>query len=226
MADKLVDEKLEERAFDETIKQLFGALALVLALPTGGGSLAVGTAVAGGASGYQALQSISKYQLEMALTSTDLEQAGVRHPPRSRRRWPLRWMRWSSSPTLAQALKVVRALRGPDGTRHRPRRGLPGTQQTAEIAAGFFRFLFELFSPSSGWRCGVIGSGQPQRDESAHAMPAHDDVHLRLVEHVSMWRRPVTLGGGSSSVNTGRAFSPEGWPSGGVGTEKSFSLIQ
>jgi hypothetical protein len=32
---------------------------------------------------------------------------------------------------------------------------------------------------------GVIGAGEPQRDESAHAMPAHNDVHLRLVEHVA-----------------------------------------
>ena len=32
---------------------------------------------------------------------------------------------------------------------------------------------------------GMIGARQPQRDESAHAMPAHDDVHLRLVEHVA-----------------------------------------
>ena len=41
---------------------------------------------------------------------------------------------------------------------------------------------------------------------------------------LSMWpmcRRPVTFGGGSSRVNTGRVS-----PSGGVGTEKSFSLIQ
>ncbi len=32
---------------------------------------------------------------------------------------------------------------------------------------------------------GVIGARQPQRDKAAHAMPAHDDVHLRLVEHVA-----------------------------------------
>ena len=32
---------------------------------------------------------------------------------------------------------------------------------------------------------GVIGARQPERDEAAHAMPAHDDVHLRLVEHVA-----------------------------------------
>src|ERR1700730_3260689 len=36
-----------------------------------------------------------------------------------------------------------------------------------------------------------------------------------------MCKRPVTFGGGSSRVNTGRVS-----PSGGVGTENSFSLIQ
>src|SRR5208282_5072963 len=43
---------------------------------------------------------------------------------------------------------------------------------------------------------GVIGAGQPESDEAAHAMPAHDDVHLCLVEHVAhvqtsgnVWRR-------------------------------------
>jgi hypothetical protein len=39
-----------------------------------------------------------------------------------------------------------------------------------------------------------------------------------------MCRRPVTLGGGKSSVKTGRLASGE--PRGGVFTEKSFSLIQ
>ena len=31
----------------------------------------------------------------------------------------------------------------------------------------------------------VVGTGKPKGDEAAHAMPAHDDVHLRLVEHVA-----------------------------------------
>ena len=125
MADKLVDEKLEERAFDETIKQLFlGALALVLALPTGGGSLAVGTAVAGAAlSGYQALQSISKYQLEMALTSTDLDKRAYAI---STEEPSALWVALDVVvfvPDAAQALKAVRALRG-HGTRYWPRRVL------------------------------------------------------------------------------------------------------
>ena len=32
---------------------------------------------------------------------------------------------------------------------------------------------------------GMVGAGQPQGDETAHAMPADDDIHLRLVEHVA-----------------------------------------
>ncbi len=30
----------------------------------------------------------------------------------------------------------------------------------------------------------VIRAGQPERNEAAHAVPAHDDVHLRLLHHV------------------------------------------
>ncbi len=32
---------------------------------------------------------------------------------------------------------------------------------------------------------GMVGAGQPQGDEAAHAMPADDDIHLSLVEHVA-----------------------------------------
>src|SRR5580704_1096452 len=32
---------------------------------------------------------------------------------------------------------------------------------------------------------GVVGAGQPERHIAAHAVPAHNDVHLRLVEHVT-----------------------------------------
>ena len=31
---------------------------------------------------------------------------------------------------------------------------------------------------------GVIRPRQPERDKPAHAMPAHEDIHLRLVQHV------------------------------------------
>ena len=41
-----------------------------------------------------------------------------------------------------------------------------------------------------GSDAGVVGAGQPQRQKSAHAMPAHDDVHLRLVEHVAHVQAP------------------------------------
>jgi len=37
-----------------------------------------------------------------------------------------------------------------------------------------------------------------------------------------MCRRPVTFGGGKSSVKTGRVVFSGRRPSGGVGTEKSF----
>ncbi|TFV50218.1 DUF4157 domain-containing protein [Bradyrhizobium niftali] len=76
MADRVVDDKLAELAFDEQLKGLFlGIVALVLAIPTGGTSLAVGAAVAGATiSAITALKSIQQYQLEMALTNTDLDK--------------------------------------------------------------------------------------------------------------------------------------------------------
>ena len=46
-------------------------------------------------------------------------------------------------------------------------------------------FLGELpFDHHLGCDTRMIGSRQPQGQKAAHAMPAHDDVHLRLVEHV------------------------------------------
>jgi hypothetical protein len=65
MADKLVDDKLAELKLDEEVKNIFlGIVAL----------LAVGTVVSAGISGYQAVQSIRKYQLEKALANTDLDK--------------------------------------------------------------------------------------------------------------------------------------------------------
>jgi len=32
---------------------------------------------------------------------------------------------------------------------------------------------------------GVVGARQPEREIAAHAMPAEDDVHLGLLEHVT-----------------------------------------
>ena len=55
----------------------------------------------------------------------------------------------------------------------------------------FLPSLVELFLHHHLRRdAGVIGARQPQRDESAHAMPAHNDVHLRLVEHVAHVQAP------------------------------------
>ena len=72
---------------------------------------------------------------------------------------------------------------------------------------------------------GVIGAGQPQRDEAAHAMPARDNVHLRLAEHVPHVQLPGNVGRRQQQrEHRPRVF--EGGPGGGVGTENSFSLIQ
>jgi hypothetical protein len=40
---------------------------------------------------------------------------------------------------------------------------------------------------------GVIRPRQPQRDEPAHAMPAHNNVHLRLVQHVPHVQPPGNI---------------------------------
>ena len=44
-----------------------------------------------------------------------------------------------------------------------------------------------------GRDAGVVGAGKPQRQKSAHAMPAHDDVHLRLVQHVPHVQPPGNI---------------------------------
>ena len=55
----------------------------------------------------------------------------------------------------------------------------------AQVAA-FLAFFGELALDHHLRRdARVIGAGQPERDEAAHTMPAHDDIHLRLVEHVA-----------------------------------------
>jgi hypothetical protein len=62
-------------------------------------------------------------------------------------------------------------------------------------------------------------------DSGAFAAPTSGQTAVKEVGHLcrlNMWpmcRHPVTLGGGSSSVNTGRVS-----PRGGVGAKKSFSL--
>ena len=74
-----------------------------------------------------------------------------------------------------------------------------------ENGAAIFAFpfpnsLYELFAPQVATSlaflrqlaldhhlrgdAGMIRPRQPQRDEPAHAVPAHQNVHLRLVEHV------------------------------------------
>ena len=68
---------------------------------------------------------------------------------------------------------------------------------------------------------GMIGARKPQGDEPAHAVPAHDNVHLRLVEHVAHVKAAGYVGRRRRSVKTGRVS-----PGGGVTTANSFSLIQ
>ncbi len=61
----------------------------------------------------------------------------------------------------------------------------------AALLAFFFQLLLDHHLCGDA---GVIGAGQPERDEAAHAMPAHDDVHLRLVEHVAHVQAPRDIG--------------------------------
>ncbi|MCY0906006.1 eCIS core domain-containing protein [Arthrobacter sp. H14-L1] len=75
MADKIIDEKLADLAFDESIRTMFmGLIAFALLIPSGGTS----AVVIGGArlalSGYQMLKSLEKYEFESALSSTDLDR--------------------------------------------------------------------------------------------------------------------------------------------------------
>jgi hypothetical protein len=76
MAEGLIRERMEERKEAAVLQGLFvAAIALALAIPTGGGSLGVATAVLGaGLSGYLAFQSIQKFELETALTNTDVDK--------------------------------------------------------------------------------------------------------------------------------------------------------
>ena len=45
-----------------------------------------------------------------------------------------------------------------------------------------------------GGNAGVVGAGKPQSEEPSHAVPAHDDVHLRLVQHVAHVQTPGNVG--------------------------------
>jgi hypothetical protein len=76
MADKIIDEKIKDLQFDEEIKSAFLLLvAGVLLIPTGGESLGAVVAVGRAAlSGYQAVQSLQRYQFQSALASTDLNK--------------------------------------------------------------------------------------------------------------------------------------------------------
>src|SRR5207247_7915916 len=56
---------------------------------------------------------------------------------------------------------------------------------TSEVAA-LFALAGELaLDHHLGCDAGVVSAWEPERNIAEHAMPAHDDVHLRLIEHVA-----------------------------------------
>ena len=114
MGDTLIEEHLANLALDEQIKSLFLVIVtLALAIPTGGTSLAAGAAAASFAlTAYQAMQSIQNYQLQMALTQTDLDKKAYAI---SSEEPSLFWLALDIAFVFldgAQALKAFRALKG------------------------------------------------------------------------------------------------------------------
>ncbi len=56
----------------------------------------------------------------------------------------------------------------------------------ASQIAAFFAFFREIaLHHHLRGDAGMVRSRQPQRDKATHAVPAHNNVHLRLVEHVA-----------------------------------------
>lgn len=76
MADEIIAEKIKDLKFDADLKAAFLlTVGLALMIPTGGGSLGAAVAVGRVAlSGYQASQSLQRYQFQSALASTDLDK--------------------------------------------------------------------------------------------------------------------------------------------------------
>ena len=67
----------------------------------------------------------------------------------------------------------------------------PLNELLAAQVAAFLAFFGEVaLHHHLRGNAGVIGTGKPQGDEAAHAMPARDDVHLRLAEHMSHMQLP------------------------------------
>ena len=113
MADKIIDEKIKDLQFDEQIKAAFLLLvAGVLLIPTGGGSLGAVAAVGRAAlSGYQAVQSLERYQFQSALASTDLNKRAYAIAAEDP---SLAWLALDVTFAVvdgAAALKAVRGLR-------------------------------------------------------------------------------------------------------------------
>src|SRR3569833_2033913 len=81
------------------------------------------------------------------------------------------------------------------------------------LAAGAFATQLALAHHLRG-DSGVGGARNPKRDLAAHAMPAREDVHLRLVEHVA---HVQAAGDGRRREEHGEGvhtpFSRFAWPS-------------
>ena len=67
-----------------------------------------------------------------------------------------------------------------------------------------------LLDDQLGGNGGVVRARQPEHVLAAHAMPAHQDVDLRMLQHVAHVEQPVMLGGGITRQKRGRAGSSEG----------------
>ena len=52
---------------------------------------------------------------------------------------------------------------------------------------------------------GVVGAGNPESETAAHAAPAGEDVHLRLVEHVAHVQTAGDVGRGQQNRKRGLA---------------------
>ncbi len=72
MADKLIDERLDGLALNESLRNMFvTVIGFALMIPSGGASVVAARVVT---SGLQAMASLEKYQFESALASTDLDK--------------------------------------------------------------------------------------------------------------------------------------------------------
>ena len=74
-----------------------------------------------------------------------------------------------------------------------------------------------------GGDAGVVGAGDPERGLAAHAVPAGEDVHLGLVEHVAHVQAAGDVG---RREQDGEGLRVRRASSAGVGTSKRRSRTQ